>query len=134
MRVLPAQVLERVQMPGGRETRFGTGDVESGHLPVAELDAQFGDLAGARGVPHGGQQQPDPDLVTGRGRGLRTRPRTPSSTACTTSSRVRLLFGVQFGREPHLGVHHAVGRQVLHALGSHPHQRLPGLHHRRWCG
>ena len=37
---------------------------------------------------------------------------------------------MQLGRKTHLGVDHAVGRQVLGALGRDPDQRLPGLHHR----
>ena len=36
---------------------------------------------------------------------------------------------VQFGREPDLGVHHVVGRQILDALVRHPVQRLRRLHH-----
>ena len=39
-------------------------------------------------------------------------------------------LGVQLGREPHLGVHHAVGGQVLGAFGGHPPQRVGGLHDR----
>ena len=35
---------------------------------------------------------------------------------------------VQLGGEPDLGVDHAVGGQVLGALGGHPDQRLAGLH------
>ena len=37
---------------------------------------------------------------------------------------------VQLGREPHLRVDHAVGGQVLGALGRHPGQRLRRLHDR----
>ena len=40
---------------------------------------------------------------------------------------------VQFGREPDLGVHDVVGRQVLDALVGHPVQRLRCLHHARPC-
>ncbi len=36
---------------------------------------------------------------------------------------------VQFGREPDLGVHHVVGREVLDALVGHPVQGLGCLHH-----
>ena len=35
---------------------------------------------------------------------------------------------VQFGGEPHLGVDHIVGRQILGAFGGDPVQRLRGLH------
>ncbi|SKW18778.1 Uncharacterised protein [Mycobacteroides abscessus subsp. massiliense] len=36
---------------------------------------------------------------------------------------------VQLGSEAHLGVHHAIGREVLHALGGHAVQRRRRLHH-----
>ncbi len=36
---------------------------------------------------------------------------------------------MQLRREPDLRVHHAVSREVLGALGGHPHQRVAGLHH-----
>ena len=39
-------------------------------------------------------------------------------------------LGVQLGREPHLGVHHPVGGQVLGAFGGHPAQRVGSLHDR----
>jgi hypothetical protein len=41
---------------------------------------------------------------------------------------VHPAVGVQLGGEPDLGVDHAVGREVLGALGSDPGQRLGGLH------
>ncbi len=36
---------------------------------------------------------------------------------------------VQLGREPDLGVHHVVGREILDALEGHPVQGLGRLHH-----
>ena len=33
------------------------------------------------------------------------------------------------GAKRDLGVHHAVGRQILGALACHPHDRVRGLHH-----
>ena len=129
MRVLPAQVLERIQVPGGRETRFSTGDVEPGDLLIAESDAQLGDLPGPRGMPHGGQQDSGPDRVAGLGC-------RPGAGGDTVQHRLhhlvqgQIAFGVQLGCEPDLGIDHPVRRQVLDAFGGHPDQRLPGLHHR----
>src|SRR5690606_5764115 len=70
--VLPLQVLERVQMPGRRIARLGAGDVEADHADVPEANGELGDLGGASGVAHGGEQRADPD----RGSGLPRRCRT----------------------------------------------------------
>ena len=41
---------------------------------------------------------------------------------------------VQLGGEPDLGVHDAIGGEVLDALGRHPLERLGGLHDAPRCG
>ncbi len=55
--------------------------------------------------------------------------RNPSCTASTTSSSARPPLEMQLGREPHLGVHDAVVRQVLRAFAGDADQRLGRLHH-----
>ena len=59
--VLPLEVLERVEVAGGRVPRLGAGDVEAGDAAVAPGDRELGDLAGAGLVPHGGEQLADDD-------------------------------------------------------------------------
>ena len=66
--VLPLEVLERVQVAGGRVARLGARDVEPGDPLVAVAHDELGDLHGPRGVAHRGQQRAHPDQVAGRGR------------------------------------------------------------------
>ena len=54
--------------------------------------------------------------------------RKPSSIASTASSRVRPLLGAQLGGHPDLGVHDAVGGEVLGAFGRDPGDRVGPLH------
>ena len=127
MGVLALEVLERVEVPGGRVPRLGAGDVEAGDPAVAPGDRQLGDLAGAGLVAHGGQQLADDDPAAGW-------PAIPSSkprwTAATTSSSVQPSGDVLLGGVAHLGVHDAVVGQVLDALAGDPGQRVGLLHHR----
>ena len=44
MEVLPAQVLEGVEMPGRWKSRLGPGDVEADNATVAVFDGELGDL------------------------------------------------------------------------------------------
>src|SRR6185312_825484 len=66
VRVLLADVLEGVEVTGGREALLGPGDVEADHADVAVAHRQLGDLPRARGVAHRGEQAADPDLSPGR--------------------------------------------------------------------
>ena len=63
--VLPLEVLEGVQVAGGRVARLGTGDVEADDAQVAVAVGEFGDLQGAGRVPHRGEQGADADAVAG---------------------------------------------------------------------
>ena len=109
--VLPVQVLERVQVPGGRVAGLGPGDVEADHADVAEPHGQLGDLGRAGGVAHRGQQRADPDRRA-RPPGPRTEPASnPASTASTTSGSCRPALEVLLRGEAHLGVDHAVRRR-----------------------
>ena len=131
MRVLPTHVLEGVKMPGGRETCFRAGDVESGDLLIAKRDTQFGDLPRPRRVPHRSQQQSRTDKVTGLGGGSGTG-RDPVQHSLHDLVQRQTAHGVQLRCEPDLGVDDPVGGQILDAFRRHPDQRLPGLHH--GCG
>ena len=66
MRVLALEVLERVEVPGGRVAGLRAGDVEPGDAAVAPGDAELRDLARAGLVAHRGQQLADHDPATGR--------------------------------------------------------------------
>ena len=61
VRVLAAQVLEGVEVAGGREPGLGPGDVEAADALVAVAHGQLGDLPAAGGVPHRREQRDDPD-------------------------------------------------------------------------
>ena len=54
--VLALEVLEGVEVPGGRVARLGAGDVEADHPAVAPGDGELGDLPRAGLVAHRGQQ------------------------------------------------------------------------------
>ena len=63
--------------------------------------------------------------------GLPSAPRRkPASIASVTSSSVRPPSVSSSGAIPHLGVHDAIGRQVLGALGRDPLDRIARLHDR----
>ena len=89
-------------------------------------DGQLGDLHRARLVPHRGQQLPDHDPAPGR----RTALVEPLLDGGHDLVEGQPLGDVLLGRVAHLGVHDAVGGQVLHALAGDPGQRRGGLHHR----
>ena len=122
--VLALEVLERVEVPGGRVAGLGAGDVEAGHAAVAPGDGQLGDLHRARLVAHRGEQLADDDPAAGgRLAGLEA----------LLDGRDDLVEGealldVLLGGVADLGVHHAVRGQVLDALARHPGDRRAGLH------
>ena len=127
MRGLPLQVLERVQVPGGRVPGLRPGDVDADHADVPEPDRQLGDLHRAGVVPHRGEQRADPDPVTVRGRPRRPLGE-PGQHRVHDLVEGQPLLDVQLGREPDLGVDHPVRGEVLGALGGDPLQRGLGLH------
>ena len=63
MGVLPLQVLEGVEVPGGREAGLGAGDVEADDALVAVARRRARRSRCAGGVPHRGEQGADPDPV-----------------------------------------------------------------------
>ena len=124
---LAAEVLERVEVARGREAGLGAGDVEADDAPVAVLHDELGDLARARGGAHRGEQRAHADLVAGLGRGGLA---VPEAVEHRLDDLVEgeAAGHVQLGGEPDLGVDHAVGGEVLGALGGHPDDRVAGLH------
>jgi hypothetical protein len=54
--LLALQVLERVEVPGGREAGLRPGDVEADHPVVAVRHGELRDLHRTGRVPHGGEQ------------------------------------------------------------------------------
>ena len=85
--VLAAQVLEGVEVVGGREAVLRACDVEADDTGVPEGDGEIGGLAQTVGHPHAAQEGADPDRGAGRGR-LRQPAASPSWTVSTTSGRV----------------------------------------------
>ena len=61
VRVLSAEVLERIEVPGGREAGLATSDVEADHITIAVLDDEVGDLAAVGSGAHRGEKGADPD-------------------------------------------------------------------------
>ena len=117
--VVASHVLERIEMPRRRVSGLGASDVETDHALVSEPDGQLGDLPRPRGVPHRRHQTAHGDAPTlGAGCLLAV------GEACQhrVDDRVERqpAVDVQFWREPDLGVHHVVGRQVFDALVGHP--------------
>ena len=109
--VLALEVLERVQVPGGRVARLGAGDVEADHARVAVGAPPARRSPSTRAAcriavsswrttirPAAPRPSPSPK---------------PSLTASTTSSRVSPLCDVLLGGVADLGVDHAVRGQVL---------------------
>ena len=128
VRVLPLEVLERVEVPRRRVAGLRTRDVEADDPTVPVGHRELGDLPAHGLVPHGREQLPHLDqrpvatsLLLALGEAVshrldHLRQRQP-------------LLQVQLGGVADLGVDHAVGRQVEDALARHPPQRLGGLHH-----
>ena len=126
MEVLAAQVLERVQVAGGREARLGPGDVEPDHAVVAVRDGQLGDLAGPGGVPHRGDDRAHPDLLPLLGRGLLA-VAEPGQYRLDDLLQRQPGVGVLLRSPPDLGVHDAVVGQVLDGLAGHAGQPLAAV-------
>ena len=124
--VLALEVLERVEVTGRREARLGAGDVEAGDAAVAPRDGELGDLHRAGLVPHRGEQLADHDAPVGGRDAL---------VEALLDGRDDLVEGepvadVLLGGVADLGVHDAVGGQVLDALAGHPGDPRGGLHDR----
>ena len=127
--VLALEVLERVEVPGGRVARLRARDVEADDPLVAVGDGQLGDLPAAGLVPHGGEQLAHHDRpVVGAGELLALDEPVPDGLHDLLQ---RQPGGqVLLGGVADLGVDHAVLGQVEHALAGHPAQLRLGLHHR----
>jgi hypothetical protein len=114
---------------GGREARLRARDVEADDAEVAVAVGQLGDLQGACGVPHGGEQRAHADAVA-------VLPRAALAHAEALVDRLDDLFEgeallqVLLGGVPDLGVDHAVLGEVLGALSGHAREGVLRLHHR----
>jgi len=113
--VLAPNELEGVQVSRGRVAGLGAGDVEPAHAAVAPAHRELGDLHRAGGrLPDGAQQKAHRDV-----------PAFCSPAEAGQRGLYDLVEGhprleVQLRREAHLGVDHAVGSEVLDALGGDP--------------
>lgn len=103
-------------------------DVEADHAEVAVAVGELGDLLGAGGVPHRGEQGADADAVAVlAGQALAFAEALVDGLDDLFQGQPG--FEVLFGCVADLGVDDAVGGQVLGALGGDPYEGLAGLHH-----
>lgn len=128
-RVVITHVLECIQVPGWRVAGLRAGDVESDNSLVPEPDRQLCDLPGHCGVPHRGDQTADGDGLTIGGTRLLAGGEARQNGVDDVVER-QPAADVQLRREPHLGIDHRIGGQVLRAFEGDPIQGLGSLHHR----
>ena len=129
VRVLALEVLEGVEVAGGRVARLRAGDVEADHAAVAVADHQLGDLARACLVAHRGHELAGDDRVAGvAGLGLPLGEALPDLVDDLLE--LHPALEVLLGGVADLGVHDTVGGQVHDALARDPAYVLRALHHR----
>ena len=125
--VLAADVLEGVEVARRREALLGSRHVEPDHAGVAPADRAFGDLDRAGRLAHRGDEQLHDDRMARGGRPFRADPEALEHRLDRLVEGQPLL-GAQLGRHPHLGIHDAIGGQVLGAFGRDPGDRVGPLH------
>ena len=125
--VLPADVLEGVEIAGRRVALLGTGDVEADHALVAPAHRAFGDLDRTRRLAHRRDDGLHDDRVTGRG-GLGGADAEPLQVGLNNLVERQPALRRELGRVAHLGVDDAVGGEVLGALGRDADDRVALLH------
>ena len=126
--VSPADAVEGVHVTTGWVTGLRAGDVETDHPVMTVPKRQLCDLRGPRGGAHGGHEEPDHhrrSVRSGRHLALGEALQDRHHDVVELHSG----FGAQLGCHPHLGIDHAIGREVLHALARHPADRFGVLHH-----
>ena len=123
MEVLPANVIERVEVAGGWVAGFRAGDVESHDPLIPPTDGQFGDLERASRRPHRRQQRADADPGA---LGTFAEPFLHGLDHLVESEPA---LEVLLGRETDLGVDDAVGGEVLGTFARHARERVLRLHH-----
>ncbi len=123
MEVLALAVLERKEMVVGREPIFGFGDVEANHAVIAAVDCGAGNLKSVIEMVHSRADHPDGEVGSRRTGG------EANEHGIDDLVKAETLFGVEFGREPDLGIDDAVGGEVFGALTGNLRGRRCGLHH-----
>ncbi len=126
--VLPAHVLERVQVAGGRVAGLGPGDVESDHAGIAPTDRQLGDLGAARRRAHRREDRVDRQVRAGRAAAEAVHHRLDHLVERQPG------LGAQLRGHAHLGVDHAVGARGPRRTRSSPVRWRRGAASRRRCG
>ncbi|CAB4863619.1 unannotated protein [freshwater metagenome] len=121
--VLALDVIERLEVTGGRVSGLGTGDVESDHPVVAPRGGEHRDLEAAGRRAHGAEQHIHGE-VGARG----TAPEAVHHGLHHLVERQSGL-GVQLWCAPHLGVHDTVRCEVLGTLEGHALDGVTVLHH-----
>ena len=114
MRVLALEVLEGVEVPGGRVARLGARDVEAHDALVAVGGGELGDLPAAGLVAHRGQQLAYDDRLAVAAR-LVLALDEPVAHGLDDLLQGEPAGEVLLGGVADLGVHHAVRGQVEHA-------------------
>ena len=122
MEVLVGDEVEGVEVPRRRVAGLRPGDVEPDHSLVTMANRHLGDLDRARGLAHGGDDQPDRD-------------RSPLGASAEALEHGgdrfverQAAIGQELGSHPDLGVDDAVGGKILDALRAHALDRVTRLH------
>ena len=131
--VLPLQVLERVQVPGGRVAGLGAGDVEADHARRRGTRTASSAISssGPRAASRSAACRPGSAGPAAAASALPSA--NPACTASTTCGSVSPRSRCCSGREAHLGVDDAVGGQVQRALARPPGAAPPRSASPRRC-
>ena len=122
------EVVEGVTKARGRKSGFRTGDVEPDDAVRSMAHGEFGDFEAAVGVPHGGDELTDPDVMPAR-------LRVGDALLDPLLHRLDRLVEAQptlqmlLGSPSHLAVDDPIGHQISDEFARHPGQRRFGLHH-----
>src|SRR5947209_18130682 len=115
MEVLASHMVERIEVAGGRIPLLGPADVEPDGPLVAPPHGKLGDLERPGELAHTDDEDAHDDRVAcGRGSSLALGEAFQDGTNDLVETEVTL--DVELRREPNLGVHDPVGRQILGAL------------------
>ena len=114
MEVLVLAVLERNEMVVGREPVLGSGDVEANHALIVVADCGAGNLKSVIEMAHSRADHPDGEVGSCRTGG------EANEHGFDDLVKAETLLGVEFGREPDLGIDERRRRRGLRRTHGQP--------------